>query len=270
MNILDNHIHSHFSMDSKEDMENIIKRAINLGVKHLTFTDHLEYEDNKFTLDLDKYVESIYKYKEKYKKDINLLTGIEIGYESNIKNEIEDIINKYPFDFVLCSTHSINSKKIYKDDFFKGLTQKESYNKYYQSIIDTTKEFRNFDIYGHLDYIIRYGNYGTKALYDDYKDIIDEVLKSIISIGKGIEINTSGYRYNLDNVHPSIDILKRYKELGGEILTIGSDAHKAVDICSGFDKAYEILDYLGFKYVCLFEKRKCKFIKVEKDIIHSA
>lgn len=98
MNILDNHIHSHFSMDSKEDMENIIKRAINLGVKHLTFTDHLEYEDNKFTLDLNKYVESIYKYKEKYKKDINLLTGIEIGYESNIKNEIEDIINKYPFD----------------------------------------------------------------------------------------------------------------------------------------------------------------------------
>ena len=65
-------------------------------------------------------------------------------------------------------------------------------------------------------------------------------------------------------------MLERYKELGGEILTIGSDAHKAVDICSGFDKAYEILDYLGFKYVCLFEKRKCKFIKVEKDIIHSA
>ena len=78
MNILDNHIHSHFSMDSKEDMENIIKRAINLGVKHLTFTDHLEYEDNKFTLDLNKYVESIYKYKEKYKKDRTVLFDLRL------------------------------------------------------------------------------------------------------------------------------------------------------------------------------------------------
>ena len=270
MNTLDNHVHTHFSMDSKEVMENVIKRAVNIGVKYLTFTDHLEYEDGKFTLDLNKYVETIYYYSEKYKKDINLLTGIEIGYESNIKNKIDDIINKYPFDFVLCSTHSVDGKKIYKDDFFNGLNQKEAYNKYYQSIIDTTKEFKSFDVYGHLDYIIRYGNYCTKALYDDYKDILDEVLKSIINIGKGIEVNTSGYRYNLDTVHPNINVLKRYKELGGEILTIGSDAHKAIDICSGFDRTYEMLDYLGFKYVCLFEERKPKFVKVEKHMIYSA
>ena len=72
MNMLDNHVHTYFSMDSKEAMENVIKRAINIGVKYLTFTDHLEYEDDKFTLDLNKYIETIYKYKEKYKKDINL------------------------------------------------------------------------------------------------------------------------------------------------------------------------------------------------------
>lgn len=269
MNMLDNHVHTHFSMDSKEHMENVIKRAVNIGVKHLTFTDHLEYEEGKFTLDCNKYIEQIYNYKEKYKKDINLLAGIEIGYESHIKNKIEDIISLYPFDFVLCSTHSVDTKKIYKSGYFEGLTQQEAYNKYYQSIIDANKEFKDFDTYGHLDYVTRYGNYDSKVVYEDYKDILDEVLKNIISSGKGIELNTSGYRYNLDTTHPNINILKRYKELGGEILTIGSDAHKAIDICSGFDKAYKMLDCLGFKYVCLFEERKPKFIEIQKQMICS-
>lgn len=270
MNLLDNHVHTEFSMDCREHMEYVIKKAIEIGIKYLTITDHLEYEDNKFTLDCNKYIQSIYEYKEKYKKDINLLAGIEIGYENHIRKKIDNIVNKYPFDFVLCSTHSVDKNKIYKQGYFEGLNQYESYNKYYKSILNTIEEFSDFDIYGHLDYIIRYGNYNTKVEYNDYKDIVDEILKKIINSGKGIEINTSGYRYKLDTTHPNMNILKRYKELGGQILTVGSDSHKVRDLCSGFDKAYEMLEHLGFKYVCLYEDRKPKFIKIREKIICSA
>lgn len=271
MHILDNHVHTHFSSDGKDHMETVIKEAIKNGVSHLTFTDHLEYNTDHFSLDLDGYIKQIDEYKEKYKKDINLLTGVEVGYKSYIRDKIENIIKSYPFDFVLCSTHTVGDKDISRLKYFDGLTKKEAYDNYYKSIIETNKQFSNYDTYGHLDYVIRYGNYEDKKIaYNDHKEVLDETLKTIINLGKGIELNTSGYRYNLDSPHPNIDILKRYKELGGEIITVGSDSHRAIDVCRDFDKAYAILDYLGFEYVCLFEERKPKFIKFNSEIIYSA
>ncbi|MBO3445541.1 histidinol-phosphatase HisJ family protein [Clostridium sp. CCUG 7971] len=270
MNILDNHVHTHFSSDAKDNMGDVIKRAINIGVKHLTFTDHLEYRDTGFSLDCNEYVKQIQKYKEKYKKDIEILIGIEVGYQSYIKDKIEDVLNSNPFDFVLCSTHRVDKQRLVQSEFFNGLSKEEAYTKYFESIIKTTKEFNDYDTYGHLDYIIRYGKYeDNKIIYNDYKDVLDNLLKSIIDSGKGIEINTSGYRYNLNATHPKIDILKRYKELGGKIITLGSDAHRAVDVCRDFDKSYAILESLGFKYVCLYRERKAEFLTLNKDIIYS-
>lgn len=270
MNILDNHVHTHFSSDAKDNMEDVIKRAINIGVKHLTFTDHLEFYGDKFCLDCNEYVRQIQEYKEQYKNDIELLIGIEVGYQSYIKDKIEDLLNSHPFDFVLCSTHRVDKQRLVQSEFFKDLDKVTAYTKYFESIIKTTNEFKNYDTYGHLDYIVRYGKYeDNKIVYSDYKDVIDTLLKGIIDSGKGIEINTSGYRYNLNATHPKVDILKRYKELGGEIITLGSDSHRAIDVCRDFDKSYDILDSLGFKYVSLYRNRKAEFLKLEKENIYS-
>lgn len=265
MNILDNHVHTHFSSDGKDNMEDVIKMAIKMGVKYLTFTDHLEYNGEKFSLDLEKYVSTIYKYKEKYKKEILLLTGIEIGYQKHIKEDIENIISSYPFDFVLCSTHTVDKSHVSQLKFFENQKKEDSYWRYFESIMETTSKFKNYDSYGHLDYVIRYGGYkDNKVVYNDYKDVLDIALKNIINSGKGIELNTSGYRYGLDAIHPNKDILSRYKELGGEIITVGSDSHQSIDLCKDFDKAYDMLKYLDFKYVCIFKDRVANFISIEE------
>lgn len=270
MNILDNHVHTNFSKDGKDSMEEVIKRSIEKGVRYLTFTDHLEYKEEKFSMDCKKYINKIDEYKEKYKRYIELLVGVEIGFQNHAKEKFDNIIKATPFDFVLCSTHAVNQISISKPEYFKGYSKKEAYEKYLKSIVDTTKNFNNFDSYGHLDCIIRYSHYeDNKLVYSDYKELIDEVLINIVTSGKGIELNTSGHRYGLDCIHPNVDIVKRYKELGGEIITIGSDSHRAIDVCSDFDKAYDMLSYLGFKYICLFRDREPIFLPLKKEKANS-
>ena len=135
MNLLDNHVHTHFSSDAKDHMEDVIKRAIGIGVKHLTFTDHFEYKDSEFSLDCNEYINQIQNYKEKYKKDIELLVGIEVGYQTYIKEKIERVLNSHSFDFVLCSTHKVDQQRLVQSEFFKGLSKEEAYTKYFEYII---------------------------------------------------------------------------------------------------------------------------------------
>ena len=183
MKIVDNHVHTHFSIDAKDTMEDVIKRAIDIGVDCLTFTDHLEFNTDHFSLDILKYTEQISKYKEKYSDEIELLTGIEVGYQSHLNKEINKILNSTKFDFVLCSTHTIDKIPVSHRDYFEGLSKEEAYRKYFESILQTNKEFKNYDIYGHLDYINRYAIYeDNKIIYDDYRDVLDEVLKTIIDV----------------------------------------------------------------------------------------
>lgn len=132
--------------------------------------------------------------------------------------------------------------------------------------METVCEFKNFDVYGHLDYIVRYGNYeNNKVIYNDYKDVLDVLLKTIIESGKGIELNTSGIRYNLEAMHPNKTILQRYNELGGEIITVGSDSHQANDLCKNFYEAYDMLEFLNYRYVCIFKERVPVYINIERS-----
>ena len=189
--------------------------------------------------------------------------GVEIGYQPNLNDKINILLNSHPFDFVICSIHAWNGIELDTGDLFKGKTQEEGYREYFENLKYCVENFDNYDVYGHLDFIVRYGNFENKTLrYEDYKDIIDEILKIIINNGKGIEVNTSGLRYNLNTMHPNKDILKRYLELGGKIITLGSDAHFAEDICSDFDIAIKELKEIGFKEITTFKNRKPSFIKI--------
>lgn len=265
MILLDNHVHTTFSSDGKDTMESVIKRGINIGVKHLTFTDHLEYNPDGFSLNCEEYINAINEFKEKYKKNIDILAGVEVGYQSHLKKDIENILSSNPFDFVLCSTHTVDKINVSSPKYFSGVSKEEAYTRYFESILKTIKEFNNFNSYGHLDYIIRYGGYEeSKVIYNDYKDVLDSVLSTIIASGNGIEINTSGYRYGMNAMHPNIEILKRYKELGGEIITVGSDSHRAIELCADFNEAFQMLNHIGFKYVCKFKERKPEFISIEE------
>ncbi len=118
-------------------------------------------------------------------------------------------------------------------------------------------------MYGHLDYVVRYGpTKNEKYTYAKHADIFDQILTHLIENGKGIELNTNGLRTGLGQPNPCADIIRRYRELGGEIITIGSDAHTPVDIASHFDEACDLLKACGFRYYCIFQSRMPEYLKL--------
>lgn len=262
----DYHVHTSFSGDCNSTMEQMIKKALKLGLKEIAFTDHVDYDypDPSFeAIDYDIYIKHFEQFKKEYQTKINLVLGVEIGYQPHVKNSIEKLLKNYPFDFVICSTHMADRLDFYTGDFFQDKKQDEAYLRYFENVLETVDQFANFDVYGHLDFIVRYGSFPEKTLcYADFRDIIDEILKKIIANGSGIEINTSGYRYKLNQLHPQAEIFKRYHELGGEIITIGSDAHNTEDICSHFTTAYKLLKELDIKYIATYRNRKTHMIKI--------
>ena len=167
----------------------------------------------------------------------------------------ENLFKQYPFDFTILSIHEIENKELWNQNFQHNKTQQEYNEQYYESLLYLVQNYHHYSVLGHMDIIRRYdplGNYSFKNL----KAIITEILKTVIADNKGIEINTSSYRYGIDDLTPSRDILKLYKELGGRILTIGSDSHKKEHLGAFIDKTKDELKSLGFKEFCTFDQMK--------------
>jgi len=146
----------------------------------------------------------------------------------------------------------------------QGIDDQKLYRDYLEEVLHNLKRFDGFQSYGHLDYIVRYGSHRTQYYnIPDLLDIIDELLKTAIEKGIGIEINTAGLKHGLGFPHPHPDILKRYRELGGEIITIGSDAHRPEHIAYGFHDAADILKACGFSYYTIFRNRNAEFLSID-------
>lgn len=267
----DCHLHTSHSGDSTAPMEDMILQGISQGLTTMCFTEHndFEYPDSpdgpgsQFLLNTDSYLYDIIKYKEKYADKIRILFGVELGLQPTIVRQNAIYAKSYDFDFIIGSSHLCNGKDPYYPSFFQGRSEQEAYLEYFESILENIKKFSNFDVYGHLDYVVRYGPCMDKNYsYEKYRDIFDEILTQLIEKGKGIELNTGGLNKGMHDLHPCIGILKRYKELGGEIITIGSDSHDIGHIADNFHRAYAALQECGFRYYTIFEKRTAEFKKL--------
>lgn len=257
----DFHLHSEHSIDSRASMEDMVLSAINKNFKSICFTDHVDFDATTQKIDIcfreSDYFRNIKQVKYKYTKNIEILAGVEIGMQPHLFKKYGEFINNSPFDFVLMSLHTVDGLDIHEGAFIKEKDPIIALEMYYNNMHTCIEGYDDFDIVGHLDYIDRYFLSPSKTpRYDEYYYLIEEILKLIIENGKGIEINTGGMRYGLKYFHPKIQILKLYKELGGEIITIGSDAHKPEDVGYGYRAAERILKDLGFKYIHLFKDRK--------------
>ncbi|MDO5294906.1 MAG: histidinol-phosphatase HisJ family protein [bacterium] len=258
----DYHVHSNFSSDSKATMESMVEQAISLGFTRICFTDHMDYDfpgqyDLAFVFDPEEYFKKLKELKERYKDKITVLFGIECGLRPYLSERYSMLINSYPFDFVICSTHIVDDLDPYYKEFWEDRTKKDGLNRYFDAMIDTIRAFDDFDVYGHLDYIVRYvPNKDTTYDYEDYKDKIDTILTLLIEKDKGIEVNTAGYKYGLNAPNPSVPVIKRYLELGGKIISIGSDGHMPEHFAYDFEKVRELLLSLGITQYTVFEKRK--------------
>ena len=264
----DCHLHTNLSGDGEASMEDMIRGAITLGLKTICFTEHHDpdypTEDFIFTVDTAHYTKMLFDLKEKYRDRIEVLYGIEFGMQAHLVDMFHDYIRQWPFDFIIGSSHVVYGIDPFYSYHVQDIDDRKLYRDYLEEVLQNIKRFDGFQSYGHLDYIVRYGAHRTKYYnIPDYLDIIDELLKTAISKGIGIEVNTAGLKHQLGFPHPHPDILKRYRELGGEIITIGSDAHRPEHIAYGFREAADLLKACGFSYYTIFRNRKPEFLPID-------
>ncbi len=280
----DYHVHTEFSDDSKYEMEQVVRDAAEMGIRELCFTDHVDYgikrdwDDPRGVLyreggpgepdrmpianvNYPDYVGKIKALQEKYDDRIKLRLGLEFGMQSHTISEYEALYQKYPFDFIILSVHEVENKEFWTGEFQAGRTQSEYVMRYYQELLYLVQHYHHYSVLGHLDLIARYDPAG-KFPFEKMRPILEQILKTVIADGKGIEVNTSCYRYGLDDLTPSREILELYRDLGGKILTIGSDSHKPEHLGAHIPETVSELKAMGFRKLCTFERMKPAFHEI--------
>lgn len=270
---IDYHVHSSFSSDSNYPMESVIQDAIDMGLEEICFTEHVDYgvkfdQNSHITVyqhgyactnvDYPKYFEALDAYSQKYMGQIIIKKGLEFGIQSHTVDLYNDLFEKYPLDFVLLSIHQIDNLEFWIQEYQQGKTVLECYEGYYDEMFTVITNFKHYSCLAHMDLMRRYVS-DTSDYFDKTQDKIDAILRHLIHHNKGIEVNTSSVRYEIDGTTPSINILKRYHELGGKIITIGSDSHKKEHLGFMIEESKAMLKEIGFKYYCTFDKMKPLF-----------
>ena len=232
--LADYHVHTEFSDDSVYPMEQVVRDAIGMGMEEICFTDHVDYP---------RYFAEIRKLRQKY------------SVQTHTIPKYEELFGKYPLDFVILSIHQVEDKEFWTQDFQKGRSQKEYNERYYEEMLNVVRAYKNYSVLGHMDLITRYDENGYYP-FEKSRPIVEDILKTVIEDGKGIEFNTSYHRYGLKDTTPSVDILKLYKRLGGEIITIGSDSHRREHLGAYIREAGQLLKDLGFRFLCIYDRMK--------------
>ena len=262
----DVHMHCGFSNDSETRPEDMVESAIAKGLSVICFTDHYDKDNldwgDEAIFDVESYFRKMIALQEEYRDRIDIRIGAEIGMQPYLAEYYQNFIAQHPFDFVIGSVHSVLEHDVALD-FFQKHSDPEGYKIYFEEMLQDVQKIKSYDVLGHLDYIVRYSNQGSKGFdLNDYMDIIEEILKQVIVHGKGIEMNMSGLKYGLGAPHPQPEIIKRYRELGGEIITVGADGHIPEHIAYDYHLADDILKSCGFKYYTEFKGRKPVFVKI--------
>lgn len=260
--IADCHMHTAFSSDSETDVEEQVKQAIALGMERICITDHMDmdYPTGEFDLDTDAYYARIKEIQEKYKPQIHVGFGVELGLQKHLRERQDAYIQKYPFDFVIGSMHLVQGTDPYDGDIFRQYGDAEAYRIYFEETLENLKAAPRIQTLGHLDYAVRYGIEKDKEYsYKKYADQIDAILQYLIQHEIALEVNTGGYK-KLGNPNPHPDVIRRYKELGGQYITVGADAHTPEVVGYGFDLVKSLLLECKFTYYTVFEGQKPLFL----------
>lgn len=209
-------------------------------------------------MDYPRYFARIGELQKKYGDRIQIRKGLELGVQSHTIPEFEALTKKYQLDFAILSIHQVGNEEFWNGEFLQGRTRKEFNEAYYREMLAVVQAFKDYSVLGHMDLIARYDPEGAYP-FEEVKDIIAEILKTVIADGRGIEVNTSSVRYGLSDWQPSTRILELYRDLGGRIVTIGSDSHKPAHLGAHISAAREMLKGLGFREFCTFEEGRPVF-----------
>ena len=276
--LLDHHMHSEFSDDSEQDMEILVKNAISGNKKFITFTEHSDIINHyiegdlkdRFCCDNLGYDNKITTLQKKY-PEITLLRGTEIGFEETIISEVQKFIDTHKFDITILSIHSLHGGK---DMAYEIRTHgKWLYSdtetllkEYFLANLKAVQTINDFQILGHLDYLLRYIENGSSLDISRYNEIFVAIFDELKKKDAALDLNTAGIRYGLPFAHPQPHLLKLYKDVGGKNITLGSDAHFAKDVNFAFKEMTELLMSIGFTSITTYENGFPSNINI-KDII---
>ena len=268
--LFDNHNHSQFSFDGKKTtIEKSALSAKNKGLGGICFSDHCDFYVPPMKAAFENLVPEYFDVPEQQAeidrvsglicdRNFKILKGIEIGMYEECREQIRKVLNDNKFDQIIASVHYIDRTDPYYGGFYEGKDWKQAYGRYLETIYREMTWLKDFDIMAHYDYIARYAPYPQASiLYRDFSDILDEMFTYLTQEGKALEINTKSYQdYKGRTPQLDLDLLRRYKEMGGELISLGSDSHDPERPGDKFGHYAELLKSLGFRWTAHYENRK--------------
>lgn len=267
MYLVDYHMHSKYSFDGECELRDICDVAIERGLSEIAITDHMDIYSDKpyeYILDCKNLYKELREVKEEYKGRLKVLVGAEYGQPQANHNEAIKFIKDYPLDFIIGSIHNLWDDKDAYDYDYKVVDYHIVYDGYVDWLLTLAKEYE-YDVLGHVSYPSRYiyMQTGVRVDLSQYREQYVELFKKVIEDGRGIELNMSGIARGLKDTMPDMYLLRLYRELGGEVITVGSDAHVLEHVGIVTKQGYEMLKEAGFKYFTVYEDRKPKFRVLE-------
>ncbi|MDR3217017.1 MAG: histidinol-phosphatase HisJ family protein [Clostridiaceae bacterium] len=264
---MDGHTHSTYSYDGKNTAAELAERALTLGYGYLAITDHCDFDCARLggfawskPLDAPAWYAGLTALQEKYRGKLYLARGVEFGYLKEANGDYADFITAYNPDTVINSVHLTEGEDLYSPDFFAARTRKQAYAAYLKAVRESLDVPYRFDTVGHLGYVARKAPYREPALVPgDSRDLIKDILETIVDKGKALEINSHAGAYD---VLPSVEIFKEYRASGGELVTFGSDAHTVGRVGEKLSLATELLKSLGFRYLFVYKEGRPDGIKL--------
>lgn len=268
--LADYHVHTAYSDDSVYPLRQVALDALRLNLDEICFTEHVDYgvkpewnhpEQARFedgrpitNCPYEAYLTELDDVRAELGDKISLHAGLELGVQTGTLAQNRELVHRLEgrLDFIICSIHQVDNLEFWNGTYQQGRTQDEIHHAYYEEMLAVVKAFDGYSVLGHLDLIRRYDPYGDYP-FERVRDIVAEILRQVIERGHGIEVNTSGLRYGLNDFQPSRQILQLYRDLGGTVITVGSDSHAPEHLGSYLRLAYRELAELGFRDVWTFE-----------------
>lgn len=266
MYLTDYHIHSQYSFDGCESIEDICKEALAKGLQEIAITDHYDlfYDERYYhNPNFRSLFDEIKKAQDSYRGKLHISKGLELGQPQVVNQKELKFLDEFGLDFIIGSIHNLEDEYDIGEYNFMIKDIIKVYDRYLSKLYSMT-EISDFDVCGHITYPFRYF-YIQQGYYPDlsqFKSRIVELYKLLIQRGKGIELNVSGLHQKMNRPMPDSELLKLYRECKGEIITIGSDAHTKEYIGCSIDKGIEILKEAGFSFYTTFHERKPHFHKI--------
>lgn len=258
--MFDFHMHSLVSFDGAEPAIRMARAAADRGLSEICFTDHIDYDPlgtmSNMAFDTDAYNAA---YDTLQVEGLTVRRGMEFGMTADNRDQLTLDLQRRPFDFVIGSVHFADDLDVYFAPYWEGRTVLEAERLYLQTTLDCVRAHDQFDVLGHLTYLSKARAHPAPRpiAYADHREVVDEILKLLVQKGKGLELNTSGMD-RCGAFLPSLDYFRRFKELGGQIVTVGSDAHNSARVGQYTFEACRALREI-FGYVCTFADRKPYF-----------